>query len=198
MYKNVGAPTAPATTPVTPTESEIADDEYVSGAQLKRMLAARPQDTSGIELAASTNLSIVQNQHASDFAKYGAEINALIARVPANLRTLDNLKQCVKMVRSDHVDEIVSERAQQLASTMEPTLRSNGAAAPPTPVTREYSLESEKIPAEWRKRAQAAGVTERVVDEFCRANDMTPEAFYKQFDTPLNRIVEDVPTRREA
>lgn len=185
---------APAPTP-EPVAFDVADDEYVSGAQFKRLMAERRPDNTAVDLAASANVGITQQRFAQDFAKYGPEINAMIARVPAGMRTLDNLAQVVKMVQADHLDEIVRERANTLASNMEPTLRSNGAAAPLAPVVRDQSLESDKIPADWKQRALKAGVTERVVEEFCRANDMSPEAFYKQFDTPLNKIVEDVSSR---
>lgn len=189
------APVAPA-----PTAFDVADDEYLTGAQVKRMLSDRatPVDDTAVRLAADANLGIVRNQFAQDFAKYGPEISALVAQVPSNLRTIDNLTRVVKMVRSDHVDEIAAERAQQLASTMASTLRPTGGASASASVSREYSLESEKIPPEWKERARAAKITEETVADFCRANDMTPAQFYKQFETPMNKIVEDVSVRRHA
>lgn len=192
MVQAGGAPAAPA----APAAPSFNDDDYLTGAQVKQLLATRQPDTSGVELAASANVSIVRSQYAALFAKYGPEIDAMIARVPQNLRTIDNLAQCVKLVRSDHLDEIVAEESTRRASEMAPTFRSTGSGAPPAPASREYSLESDKIDPEWKKRALANGVTESTVAEFCRGNDMTPEAFYKQFDTPFNRIVEDVSTRR--
>lgn len=175
----------------------VADDEYVSGAQLKTILERVVQPgASAVELAASGNLGFVRSKYAQDFTKYGGELNALIERVPAHLRTLDNLEQVVRMVRSDHLDEIAQERASQIVAGMEPTLRSNGAATPLAPVSREHSLNAETIPAEWRERAIKNGVTEEVVREFCRANDWTEAKFYEQFKTPMNRIVEDIPNKR--
>lgn len=190
------APVAPAA-PVAPTAFDLADDDYMTGAQVKRWMSERAPDTTAIQLAADANLGIVQQQFAADFTRYGAEINALVARIPSNLRTIDNLRQAVRMVRSDHVDEIAAERAQQLASTMAPALRPTGGGAPLTPVSREHSLESETIPPEWKERARAAKITEDTVVEFCRANGMTPAQFYKQFDTPKNRIAEEI-SRRSA
>ena len=184
--------------PVAPaaTEFDIADDEYVSGAQIKRILTKFGQPSGdALSMAASSNEYIVRQKYASDFAKYGSEINTLLARVPANLRTVDNLERVVKMVRSDHIEDIARERAEQMASEIGATLRSTGAGAPPTPVSREHTLESDKIPPAWKARALKNGITERVVDEFCRANDMTPVDFYKQFDTPTNRIVEEISGR---
>ena len=196
----LATPSASAATPApAASEFDIADDEYVSGAQFKRMMQSVTQPNAGVaELAASTALGLVRQEFASDFAKYGRAIDALVAQVPANLRNLDNLRRVVRMVRSDHVDEIAHERAQQLVSAMEPALRSTGGGAPPVPLSREHSLEGEKVPAEWKRRAVAAGITESVVADFCRANFMTPADFYKQFDTPMNKIVEDVPARRNA
>ena len=97
--------------------------------------------------------------------------------------TLDNLETVVKLVKVDHIDELAREHAQQLASQMEPTIRSIGAGGSVSvPIDKAHSLESDKIPVEWKKRALAAGVTENVVREFCQTNEMTVEQFYKQFD----------------
>lgn len=192
-----GAAPAAAPEPAAPAYT-IADDEYLTGAQFKQAIAASRGEDAGLRMAADANLGLVKQAHAADFAKYGTEINALIAQVPANLRTIDNLTRCVKMIRSDHVDEIAHERAQHLMSTAAPTLRPNGGGGAPAPVTRESSLESEKIPQEWKERARAARITEDTVSDFCRANGMTPAQFYKQFDTPMNNIVGEVSQRRQA
>lgn len=191
--------TQPAAAPAPAAPSfEVADDEYMTGAQFKRAVAAQRPDDTGIRLAADANLGLVKQQYASDFAKYGAEINTLLASVPVNLRTIDNLQRVVKMVRSDHVTEIAAEMAQQLAATMSSTVRPTGGAGSTAPVSREYSLESEKIPAEWKERARAAKITDDTVYEFCHANGITREQFYKQFDTPQNNIASDHGRSRTA
>ncbi len=182
-------PTPQAAPPTPEPRFDVADDDYVSGAQLKRIIANLPRDNTGVELAASGNVGIARAQFAEDFRDYGPEIEAKLAQVPANLRTLDNIATVVKLVRSDHIDEIAHKRAQHLVSTMEPTLRSNGASGPPAPVNRDFSLDSEKISAEWKERAREAKITDQVVYDFCRANDMSIEAFYKQFDKPVSAIV---------
>lgn len=188
-------PAAPAVN-TAPQGFDFADDDYISGKQLRDTLGRFvPQQNTAVELAASANVGLVRQMHAQDFARFGREIENRIAQVPAHLRTLDNLQMVVKMVRSDHVDEIAHERAQQLVSSMDPTLRSTGNGAPPVPASRENTLDADTIPSEWKRRALAAGITDRTVEEFCRSNDMTPAQFYKQFATPMNRIVEDVPRR---
>lgn len=183
---------AAASTPASEF-GDFGDDEYISGAQLKQVLKRVTAPTGdSLSLAASANERIIRREYAKDFEKYGREIDALIARVPANLRTVDNLEQCVRMVRSNHLEEIASERAQQIASELGATFRSTGAGTPPPPVSREHSLESEHIPAEWKARAAAAKITEETVREFCRANDMSEKAFYEQFKTPFNPIVAEI------
>lgn len=199
MLNGSAAPPAPAA-PAAPA-FDVADEEYLTGAQVKRLLAAQrgaPDADPGVQMAADANLAFVRREFASDFSKWSGEIDALIARVPANMRTIDNLTRVVKMVRSDHVEEIAAERAQQLATTLAPTIRPTGGGSASAPVSPEYSLESEKIPAEWKERARAAKITEDTVRQFCYANGMTVEAFYKQFDTPANAIIGDVSQKRNA
>ncbi len=196
MLSGAAAPPASAAPP--PAAFDVADDEYLTGAQVKRFLAERPVDDTAVRMSADANLSIVRRDYADTFTKYGREVDALIARVPFNQRSIDNLTLAVKMVRSDHVDEIANERAQQLAATIAPTLRPTGGGAASAPVSRDASLESEKIPQEWKDRARAAKITEATVAEFCRGNDMTEAQFYKQFDTPMNNIVGEVSQRRHA
>lgn len=192
------APAPAPAAPVAPPQPTFDDNDYLTGAQVKQYIAAQQNNNGAVELAASANLGLLRSQYASDFNKYGHEITAKLSGVPKNLWTLDNLETVVKLVRADHLDEIAQERATQLAANMPGTIRSTGAGSDFPAVNRETSLESEKIPAEWKRRAAAANVTERIVDEFCRANDITPAEFYKQFDTPMTRIVEDIPQRRNA
>ena len=182
------------------TRPDVADDDFITGAQMKRMLASASNANAdaAVELAASSVLGLARQQYPQDFARYGPEISQKLAGVPRHLWTLDNLTTVVKLVRSDHLEEIVRERAAQFSAGADPGIRSTGAAPASAPVAQEHSLASERIPAEWKRRAVAAGVTEATVAEFCRANDMSSEAFYKQFETPMNRIVEDIPQRKSV
>jgi hypothetical protein len=189
---------APAASPQRDAFDGVQDDELLTGAQLRKIVANLPRDTRAVDLAASANVNIVRNdpRNAALIAKYGHEFDNYVSRLPAEQRTVDNLQQVVKFVRSDHIDELVSEQVNQRISSMEPTLRSNGAATPPSPVAREHTLESDKIPPEWKARAQAAKITPETVRAFCATNGMSEADFYKQFDKPLNAIVEDISLKR--
>jgi hypothetical protein len=175
-----------AAQPATPLPA-IDDADYITGAQLRQVLAnvatqAQPALSQGVELGASANFAFVKQQHADIFRKYGPEVAQKLATVPKHMWTLDNLETVVKLVKVDHLDEIARESAQQLVNAMEPTIRSTGGGGSGPVPDREHSLESDKIPAEWKKRALAAGVTENTVREFCQANEMNVADFYKQFD----------------
>jgi hypothetical protein len=183
------APTPAA--PAAPAAPAFRDDDILTGADLRRALEAVPRDTAPLDLAATAVLGVAQQQFASDFAKWGGEISGMLARVPKTQWTLDNIKQVVRMVRADHVDEIANDLVTQRINAMEPTLRPNGSAAPLPPVTREHSLDADNIPQEWKDRARQAGINETMVQSFAAANGMTVQAFYEQFKTPMNRIVEE-------
>jgi hypothetical protein len=193
----VAQPTAPP--PQAQTQSFAVDPEgYVTGNQ---MLAAQrqaieqyaPDVQAGISLAADANYGFVQQRYQKEFSKYGPEIAGYLAGVPKKMWTLDNLERVVKLVRADHLDDYRAEWQTEVQSRMEPTIRSGGAGgAVPVTQDKSNSLESEKIPVEWKSRAQKAGLTESTVREFCFANGMTEQAFYKQFETPTHAIVAEV------
>lgn len=185
-------PQAPAA-PVAPTQPVAIDPEgYITGTQaqaLQRDALAQiqPQYQTAIDLAASGNLSVVRQQYSKDFSRYGPEILAKLASVPKHAWTVDTLETVVKLVKVDHLDEIAGERAQQLANAMEPTMRSiGGAGSAPVPPTQPdgFTAQWEKLPPEWRAKAEKEGITEAVVEEFCRGNEgMTAQDFFQQFGT---------------
>lgn len=198
-------PQAPV--PQAPPQAQpftLDPEGYVTGSQFQQAQRqafeqyVQPDITAGIELAASANFGLTRNKHDKEFAKYGPEIMSRLAGVPKKMWTLDNLDTVVKLVKADHLDDYRAEWQTEVRASMEPTIRSSGAggSVPVTQENKEHSLESEKIPDEWKRRAQKAGITESTVREFCAKNDMTPEAFYKQFETPTNQIVAEVQDAR--
>lgn len=170
--------------------AQVGADDFVTGrdfaaAQQTWQQQFAPQIEQSTNLAASANLGLIRQQQSEVFQKYGPEINARLATVPRNLWTLENLTTVVNLVKADHVEELARERAQRFIADMDPTLmRSSGGAgaAPISPQpNNEFSLQSEKIPQEWKDAAARAGITERIVEEFCRSADMEPRDFYEQF-----------------
>ena len=194
------AQSAPA--PQVPATPHIDPEGYVTGrdllaAQQQAIRDYQPEVQAGIDLAASANYGLIRNQYQKEFSRYGPEIVARLAGVPKKVWTLDNLETVVKLVRADHFDDYRAEWQTDSQAKMEATIRSGGAGgALPGTQDKSNSLESEKIPAEWKLRAQKDGLTEATVREFCAANSITEAAFYKQFDNPMNPIVAEVQSGR--
>lgn len=175
---------APQSTPAYDPDSYLQRRDIESLAPKLINDAVTPQLNSVYESLAQTNLENVKRNFSTIFEKYGPEVYGYIAKLPVQSRTVDNLTTVVKLVRADHVDEIARQEAVRLAAEMEPTLRSTG--SPPVPVASyepKNTLQSEHLPQDWKDRAAKAGLTESAVDEFCRANEMTREAFFSQFGT---------------
>jgi hypothetical protein len=146
--------------------------------------AVNPQFQNVYQSLAQQALDSVKRDNGAIFDKYGPEVYSYLAKVPINDRTVDNITTIVKLVRGNHVEEIGREIAGRLVAEMEPQLRSNGSPSLQVAQSKpEYTLQSENIPKDWKDRAAQAGLTEQAVEEFCRANDMTPKDFYTQFGT---------------
>ena len=183
-------PAAPAT-PQDPMA--LPDDEYISGRQVKQYIdqvarqSIAPQLADLARLSASGSIAFVRQQHAEDFKRWGPEIEGYIANLPPQQRDLDNLERVVKFVRSEHLPELLADQERTLrqqfqTEMVQPGLRSSGApGAGPVPLTTEYSLANDKLPTEWRERALRAGITERQIDDFCTANGLTREVFFKDY-----------------
>lgn len=191
-YVQSGMPTPAAPAPA-PNGSAFADGEYVSGAELNRQAPRliddriQPHIQQMNETMASFALDRIKSEHAAEFERYGPEIYGYLSRLDkkAGAWTVDNLKQVVKMVRADHVDEIVRDKLHA-QSPMEPALRSTGAApVSVTPSSVDLTLASEKLPAEYREKLKAAGVTESTFDEFLRGSGQDRESFFKLFDKKM-------------
>ncbi len=193
LMNAVGQPfrQAPPTPPVPPSVTppvQIDPEGYITGAQAQTIqrdaIAQFTQaNTQAVELAASGNLAIVRQSYAKDFSRFGPEVYAELANLPKNLWSVDNIEKIVKYVKVGHIDELAREQAEQLVHSMEPSMRSIGGAgtAPAPQDDNSFSAQWQKLPPEWRARAEKDGITESVVREFCQGNDMTVQDFFKNF-----------------
>lgn len=187
--------------PVTPQQPAFDPDAFATGRDIQQAVervGQHPDVQASLELSANGNYRWVQDKYSKEFAKWGAEIQAKLRDVPKRLWSVDTLETVVKLVQADHLTELRAEWQNEARASVEPTMRANGAAGsvPVPEKNKEHSLESEKIPAEWKLRAQQQGITESTVREFCASQGMSEEQFYKQFETPKNQIVAEVPSGR--
>ncbi len=203
VFQRSGAPTPQAPqAPAQPTGFQaIADDAILTGRDLRAALTQAqreylaPQMQQSTDMAASGVYGIASMKYDKEFKRYGPEINQELAKIPKGYWTLDNTDTVVNLVAGRHREDYARERAQELVAQMEPTIRPTGGGSGPVPTSEQkaQSLDSEPIPSEWKARAKQAGITESTIREFCTANDMTPEAFFKQFEkSPLQPIVAEV------
>lgn len=184
-------PAAPPTASAAPGDVRLDPEGFVTGKDLVALQeqAVRqhiaPMLQRSIDLAASANLAVVRERHAKHFARYGPEITARLATVSRDQWTIDNLETVVKLVLVDHLSDLAREEGERLAATMVPTTRSIGGAGsePVSAETQTLSLESDVVPVQWREHAKRAGLTMQSIREFCVANDMTVDEFFKQFES---------------
>jgi hypothetical protein len=183
MLQQQLAPKAPA----APAFQPPADDDFATGAQVRGYIDQRAQQfqqTLGAtaEQTASMARGLVESQDPEPFKRWGREIDQLLQNVPKHQWTLDAVRQAVRIVKADHVDELAAEKAERLAAERIPTMRSNGGAGTGSGPTTTYAgLDSPDIPDHWKRSAAAVGLSEREMQEFCAANGMTPEQFVGQF-----------------
>ena len=204
--QGVVAPAAPAPAAPASIPQPIQDDDFVTGGAVRQYVdqAARgfqPVLQQTLQQTAAMAHAFARQQHADAFQRFGPEIEAELSRIPVEMRNLDNITTIVDVVRGRHWRELAEEKARELAASIAPTLRSNGNGLPGSggPASTTPTLQSDKIPDAWRQKAQAVGLDDAAIADFCRANGMTTQQFYDQFskgqiaaavaDTPTNRFV---------
>ena len=172
--------------PAAPAYQPPADDDFTTGAQVRGYIDQRAQQfqqtmgqTAG--QVASVARGFVELQDPEPFKRWGGEIDALLRNIPAPQLTLDAVRQAVRIVKADHLDELAAEKAERLANERIPTMRSNGGAGTGSSPTTIAGLDSPDIPDHWKRSAAAVGLSERELHEFCAANNMTPDQFVGQF-----------------
>lgn len=188
---------APPPPPPAPASTPIADDDYLTGRQFRDAVNQYGQNmgtalSGAYERVAELALDRLRSNYPTDFQKWGGEILSKIQSLPLHLRTLDTMETIVKLVRSEHLDEIAQMRAQELVSSGNLTLRSNGSAGGyPGGSGPGNPLESEKLDAGLRARLQRQGVTLETVREFCAKNGQTVESWLADAEKAGSGVIVD-------
>ena len=170
---------------------DVSDDDYITGAQLKKLAAQfrpgpDPMVQRAFQAASETALSVVKRdpKNKEAFDRYAPEIRATIAQMQPELRSLDNLQAAVDYVVGKHWRDLVASEAQRFAAE-NPTMRSTGGAGSgsqfQTTQQTVEPLDNPAIPEEQRRRLKDLGLTNQQIREHCAANDMTVEQFVKLY-----------------
>lgn len=196
-YQQPQAAPAPAPAYAPTAVNPLDDDEIIDGKRMKQILSAvatsqQPvQDDTTAFAVYQTAMALARQNDPETFAKYGPEIEANVAQLPVKMRTLDNIRQIVRIVKADHIEELAEARARDLASRQGLTVRTSGAASNYPGATTASVLESDELPAPYRDLLVKKGITETQLRDFCRANGMTVDQWFKQAKGHTNIIGEE-------
>lgn len=175
-----------------PPLNTLANDEYVTRAHLDQaqqnaLSQVSPWLKQVADQQATVSYNIAKREHAEVFKRYEPEVIKVLQRVPRENWTLDVIENAVTFVKGSHVDEITADKVRALESTMASTMRSTGRAglSPDSHTKDTVATMLGKAPEAWRAHAQAVGITEDDLWEFCRNQDTTPDEFFKQFGSGL-------------
>jgi hypothetical protein len=161
---------------------DVQDDEYLTGRQVKglfQQLANQPApvDQTARNLAAQGLYTNIRAARADEFKRWGSEIDNEIRRLDVSYWTYDALNTIVNMVRANHVDELVAEKAQRLANEAHPTIRSGSGGSGGGPLTQQRTLDSDTLPKSWVDKARLLGIDETTVREFAQIAGTTPDEY---------------------
>jgi len=163
--------------------SNMDDDQILDVRTARQLLSQQAQPQPDLYLQQNmAQLAYSQARQADPktFGKYEPEILGQLNLLPRTMWNLDTIQRVVRMVRADHIEELASERAEQLAGQRGFGVRTSGSAGHAGgSVNADHSLESDTLPADYRERLKKANVTIEQVREFSRSNGMTVEAWFK-------------------
>ena len=129
---------------------------------------------------ASVQRTLASQQYATEFAKYGPEIDSLMANVPVEARTLENYEKVVTFIRGKYLNEFAElARQQNVARQTGLGERSGGSGQFGTP--NPTGVDFERLPQGMGKVAERAGLTEAQVVDFCKATGITPTQWMEQY-----------------
>lgn len=180
ILEQINARPQPIATPVAPNAPQApSPDDILTFGDFQRYGQQAVAPT--YQALAATNRALMQQRYPNEFARYGPQIDMLIATIPVESRSIDILENAIKIVRADHMDEIVQERAQAMVANMEPTLRSGGGGSgtATSPLPQNNPLDAEGVNPEWQRRAKEVGLTAETIRDYCKANGMSMDDYFK-------------------
>lgn len=169
------------------------DDDVVTGSQFKQAMQMMVNGLAPVQQTQDQLAQYALNQTRStfpkEFQKYEGEIMAQILPLPRSAWSLDNLRLAVELVAGRHRHELAQEMAREMAANQGLTLRTDGFAGTHTPVNRDLTLESEKLPADFKERLAKQGISMSTVREFCAKTGMTVEQWFKNAEKLGNSVM---------
>jgi len=177
--------------------TQVQDDDYLTGKQFKEVVGQYGQGVNSALLGAyeqtyQVALRSLKSEYRKDFEMWGPEIMSKLQTLPVHLRNLDTMETVVKLVRSEHLDDLVKDQAQEMLATGNLTFRSNGSGQGYPGTTQSSNpLESEKLPADLKARLARQNVSMETVREFCRTNGITVEKWLSDAEKAGSGVIVD-------
>lgn len=179
-------PAPPSPTPAPRADGLPSDEDWMrmptdaAARVANAQFAPFKESMNGLaQMQAQTIRALAAQQYGDDFRRWSPEIDTAMAGVPLEQRTLDNYEKVVQFVRGKHVTELVEERARQMMTQGglgERSGGSNGGVGVPIPGTYDPN----KLPAGLGEVAKSKGLTEGMVQDFCRKNGWTVEKWMNE------------------
>ncbi len=156
------APPAPNT--------EFKDDDIVDGRTMKAYAQQIAQQSTNPNMERQLAQVLYDNvsrepKYQETFQKWGHEVLAQLRGVPHAGWTLDTIRLAGNIVRGEHLDELVEQRAQTKLQNMQGLpIRGNGLGS------ANNLVDSDGLPANYQAILDRIGVTMAQVDGFCAAH----------------------------
>lgn len=195
-----GALVTAASQPQTaqPSTTDPQDEEFVDRKSLRQFAMPFQQSLGQMYVSmAQNNVDRLRDKFPRAFERYGPEISSLIAGMPVESRTLDNLEAVVTFVRGRHVEDEAKSLAQEMASQFDPTARSLGIGGSvpgsPGPLTA-----SEELPVEYRNLLKEKGISEDTIREFCATQGISVKDWYEKAKKHNVNVISERNTIRQG
>ena len=136
---------------------------------------------------AGTGRQVAQMQHPEEFKRWAPEIDQLIVNVPSQQRTAELYSQAVRLVKANHLDELVAERArEQMGASVGDRTSAGGAIASGTVATVDLT----KLSPAYKAAMDAMGIGPGELHEFLGKTGQTMEQFVESANR--NQVITDV------
>jgi hypothetical protein len=158
------------------TDPQAATQQYVTG-MYQQQVAPDLQQT--WMQNASNARELVRMNEREMFDKYGPEIDQMINQMDIRQRTPENIRTAVRLVRSDHLDELVKQQTKAELSRMQDqgVMRADGSVTPsPTGVSSQDGVDFDisKLPPNYAKTLERNRVTASDLRTFLQKTECDP------------------------
>ena len=137
---------------------------------------------------AGTGRQLATMQYADEFKRWGPEIDQLVAPVPTDQRSAELYSQAVRLVKANHLDEIVTERAQGRFAELGITDRTSGGGTVASVTAGAVDLT--KLNPSYKAAMEAMGIGPSELHEFLGKTGQTMEQFVESANR--NQVITDM------